>query len=137
MEIVYDFIDLMKRFRNIEIFEIPKMDIDLTISQMKMIGFVHGKVVCRTQDIADGMDITAPTVSVAVNKLVATGWLVKNPDPNDGRATLISLAEKSKEVFGEMQKKQKLGIKKILSSLTKEEQNSLFVLLNRIVNSLE
>ena len=36
----YEFIELMERFRKIEIFGIPKMDIDLTISQLKMIGYV-------------------------------------------------------------------------------------------------
>ena len=72
----YEFIELMERFRKIEVFGIPKMDIDLTISQLKMIGYVYGKEVCRTKDIEDGMELSAPTVSVAVNKLVSGGWLI-------------------------------------------------------------
>ena len=137
MASIYEFIDLMERFRKIEIFGIPKMDIDLTISQLKMIGYVYKKEECRTQDIADGMELSAPTVSVAVNRLVSKGWLNKKSDPEDGRATLISVAGKSIEVFGEVRKKQIEGVKRILSSLNEEEKKSLFDLLSRIVNSFE
>ena len=137
MASIYEFIELMERFRKIEIFGIPKMDIDLTISQLKMIGYVYNKEICRTQDIADGMELSAPTVSVAVNRLVSKGWLNKKSDPEDGRATLISVAGKSIEVFGEVRKKQIEGVKRILSSLNEEEKKSLFDLLSRIVNSFE
>jgi DNA-binding MarR family transcriptional regulator len=133
----YEFIELMKRFRKIEVFGFPKMDIDLTISQLKMIGFVYNKEICRTQDIADGLDLSAPTVSVAVNKLVSKGWLNKESDPDDGRATLISVAEKFIDVFGEVRKKQIEGVKSILSILNEDEKNTLFDLLSRIVNSFE
>ncbi len=137
MASTYEFIELMERFRKIEVFGIPKMDIDLTISQLKMIGFVYNKEICRTQDIADGMELSAPTVSVAVNRLVSKGWLNKKSDPEDGRATLISVAGKSIKVFGEVRKKKIEGVKRILANLNEEERKSLFDLLSRIVNSFE
>jgi len=83
------------------------------------------------------LTISAPTVSVTVNKLVALGWLEKNPDPEDGRATLISLADKSLDIIGQMKKKQLLGINRVLCSLNEKEQQSLLNLLDRIVNSFE
>ena len=53
MEAVLDFLNLMQRFRELKVFEFPRMDLDLTISQLRIIGFVHSKDECRTQDIAD------------------------------------------------------------------------------------
>jgi DNA-binding MarR family transcriptional regulator len=137
MASINEFIELMKRFRKIEVFGFPKMDIDLTISQLKMIGYVYNKEICRTQDIADGLGLSAPTVSVAVNKLVSKGWLNKESDPDDGRATLISVAGKFIDVFGEVRKKQIEGVKSILSILNEDEKKTLFDLLSRIVNSFE
>jgi len=137
MDVAYELIELMIRFRKLNIFGFPRMDNDLTLSQLRIIGFVHNNGTCRTQDIADGIGITAPTASVAVNKLAALGWLEKNPDPDDGRATLISLAAKTSQTFDKIREKRISGIQRLLADLSSEEQKSLLDLLRRIVNSHE
>ncbi len=137
MGVAYEFIEIMKRFRKLNIFEFPEMDNDLTLSQLRIIGFVHKNGKCRTQDIAKGIEITAPTVSVAVNKLVALGWLEKNPDPDDGRATIISLAAKASNTFKKIRQKHISGIQNFLAELSGEEQEYLLELLRRVINSNE
>jgi DNA-binding MarR family transcriptional regulator len=137
MDFAYEFIELMIRFRKLKVFEFPGMDNDLTLAQLRIIGFVHNNGTCRTQDIADGIEITAPTASVAVNKLAALGWLEKNPDPDDGRATLISLAAKASDTFRKIREKRISGIQRLLVDLSSEEQKTLLDLLSRIVNSNE
>ena len=113
------------------------MNFDLTLSQLKMIGFVHGNGFSRMQDIADGLEITAPTASVAVNKLVSAGWLEKNPDPEDGRAALISLTSRTKKTFMKVRKKQIAGVQRALSGLTSKEQKTLLELLRNIIHTIE
>ncbi len=137
MDVAHEFIELMFRFRKLNIFEFPKMDIDLTLSQLRIIRFIHKSSKCRTQDIADGIEISAPTASVAVNKLVGMGWLEKNPDPDDGRATLISLSAKASDTFNKIREKHISGIRRFLADLSGEEQKYLLELLSRIVNSNE
>lgn len=137
MDIVFEFIDLMNRTKRMKFFEIPNLGAGFTIAQMRIVGFLHRSGSSRTQDIANGLDISAPTASVSINKLVDAGWLEKSPDPKDGRATLISIASKTKKTFMKMRKKRIEGVKESLSVLTQEEQKTLLSFLSRIADNFE
>ncbi|MEK6221478.1 MAG: MarR family transcriptional regulator [Chloroflexota bacterium] len=127
----------MQRMRKLGLAHLPVGNQDLTISQMQILAFIFQSPECHLQDIAVAQGISPPTASVAVKRLVESGWVLRNPDPHDGRATCFSLTHKSKSTIkrGLLARNQVLKI--FFSGLTVPEQDQLLTLLERAVNSVE
>jgi DNA-binding MarR family transcriptional regulator len=104
---------------------------------MEILWFIHGASKCRVQDIADGLGITPPSVSVALQRLEKAGWLERHPDPEDGRATCSSLTKKSTEMLHRVREAQYRGIEQFLMGLTGKEKISLVVLLEKAISTAE
>lgn len=128
---------LMKRFMALRLVDMPRLETDLNLPQIEILGFVANAPECRIQDIADGLELTPPTVSVAVRRLEETGWLERHGDPNDKRATCISLTPKSSELVAIVQERQKFAIQQFLDGLDETEQAQFIDLFGRAVNAAE
>jgi DNA-binding MarR family transcriptional regulator len=127
----------MQRMIKLWLTEIPRLDYDLSFSQMEMLWFIKGAPNCRVQDIADGLGITPPSVSVALRRLEEAGWLERHPDPDDGRVTCSSLTEKSVEMLQRVQVAQHRGVERFLAGLTADEKEQLVNLLEKAIASAE
>ena len=55
----------------------------------------------RLSELADTVELDLSTVSRQMRDLVAIGLVVKVPDPDDGRASLLSLSERGRAVLGD------------------------------------
>jgi DNA-binding MarR family transcriptional regulator len=137
MDTIDRMVGIMKRMRNLRLMEPPRVNPDLTLSQLEMIGYIHYSNGCRIQDIAEGMSLSAPTVSVAVKRLEDDGWLERTPDPTDGRSSCIALTKKSQETFQEVIQAQMGGLRRFLEGLNIKEQDQLIGLLDRAVSAAE
>lgn len=49
--------------------------------------------------LADAIDVDAPTASGLLDRLVRDGWIASAPNPDDGRSRLVSLTEKATDVL--------------------------------------
>ena len=80
--------------------------------------------------------LTAPTVSVTLQKMEHNGLIVRKPDPKDMRQVRVSLTDKGRElhhlVFGIIKETEK----NVLSGITAEEQEQLIRLLNKMKANL-
>ena len=128
---------LMRRLLKLRLVEIPLLDYDLSLSQMEILLFIQGSEKCRVQDIADGLGITPPTVSVALRRLEDAGWLERHPDPEDGRATCSALTQKSMQMMEHVKAAQHRGVEQFLMGLTTDEKNHLVDLLEKAITSAE
>jgi len=125
----------LQRMIKLRLAEIPRLDYDLTFSQMEMLWFIKRAPNCRVQDIADGLGITPPSVSVALRRLEEAGWLERHPDPEDGRATCSLLTEKSVEMLQRVHVAQRRGIERFLAGLSTDEKEQLVNLLEKAIAS--
>ncbi|MEN8241429.1 MAG: MarR family transcriptional regulator [Chloroflexota bacterium] len=114
-----------------------KGQFDLTIPQVRLIRFVRRNLGCHLQDIAEGLELSPPTVSVAIRKLEAGGWLERRPDPDDGRASCVFLTQESDRVVEEMLVHRKKIGKMLFSGLSDTEQEQLLALLEKGIISIE
>jgi MarR family transcriptional regulator for hemolysin len=128
---------LMRRLLKLRFVEVPRLDYDLSISQMEILLFVQGSEKCRVQDIADGLGITPPSVSVALQRLERGGWLERHPDPEDRRASCSALTKKSRQMMGRVKDAQHRGVEQFLMGLTADEKNRLVDLLEKAITSAE
>ncbi len=74
-------------------------DIDASISEVHLIDAIGRREAATISDIASALNITLASVTIAVNKLVAKGFLIKEKNPSDGRSVYISLTKAGKRVY--------------------------------------
>ena len=127
---------LLRRLRSLPMFK-PPTDLPLSPPQAALLRWVAKSPGCGVRDIARGLNVTPPTVSVGVHRLVDNGWLEQRSDPNDRRARPIYPTEKGQKFLSAwtQHRDQMLGI--FLSGLESDEQETLIDLLERAINALE
>lgn len=80
--------------------------------------------------IASQLDITRPSTTVAVNKLVAKKYVEKSPCANDGRSVRVKLTQKGDKAYSAL-KKHHSGLGDTLRQRYSEEE------CNQIADSIE
>lgn len=101
--------------------------IDLSISELHLIESVgknkeKGKTI---SDIADDLNITLPSVTVAINKLVRKGYVQKVKCENDGRVVYVSLTKLGKKMDAVHQYFHITMVRSVSKDLLEEEKNAM------------
>ena len=129
-------VQLMDRLGNLQLYEVPRANFDLSITQIEVLRFVGLNPGCHLQDISEELNLTPPTISVSIRKLEDDQWIERHNDPKDGRASCIYLTSKSKNALQTAIEYQIVIIKKFLQELTDQEQEILLSLLKKAVDGM-
>jgi DNA-binding MarR family transcriptional regulator len=105
--------------------------------QVAMLNWVARSPGCGVRDIAQGLRVTPPTISVGVRRLVKDGWLEQRNDPDDRRARPLFLTDKGKGFVDIIHQHRMETIRLFLSGLSNVEQEQLICLLDRAIGALE
>lgn len=132
-------ISLLERVRSMRLAEpgLMEMKADLSLPQIGLIKWIADSPGYRLQDIAQGVGLSAPTVSVAIQRLVRKGWLERKSDPEDKRAKRIYPTLKAGELQAKFKKLRRKGIKQFLAGLEENEQDQLISLLEQALNAFD
>ena len=130
-------LNLFQRIKQFDLGKLPHNEVDLTMAQMQVIRFVGEHPHCHLQDLAEGLGVSSPTVSVSIRRLEEAGLITRHPDPEDGRATCLRLTKKSQAAFTETKRQMFLRMQWFLSHLTAEEQEQLLELMEKAVSGIE
>ncbi len=90
-------------------------------------GGVHQK------DLLENAHINASSMSEFISKLEEDGYLKREIDPQDKRATLLSLSELGKARINELQDERSDRLNKMFAKLNSEEKEQLSALLEKIL----
>lgn len=88
-------------------------------------------------ELARHMVIEQPTMAATLSRMERDGLLVRRPDPEDGRKTLIALAPEAREKMEAVAGAVVAVNGRALEGLTAEERRSYIGLLGKIVGNLE
>ncbi len=91
----------------------------------------------RLSDLADSVHLDLSTVSRQCRDLVEAGLLVKVPDPNDGRALLLSLSDRGQSVLDAVSEARRQLLAEAVSGWTDRERGALAEGLLRLGAGLE
>ena len=91
----------------------------------------------RQKQLTEEMRINASTMSEFIGHLETDGYVERNIDPSDKRATLIKKKKKGRARACELQDERKEKLDQLFSPLTEEEQKELFRLLNKLQRRAE
>lgn len=92
----------------------------------------HAAPGLRQKQLTEIMRVNASSMSEFIGHLESDGYVERNVDPSDKRATLISLTEKGRARACELQDERKEKMDRLFSPLTEEEKKELFRLLDKL-----
>ena len=79
----------------------------------------------RISDLVHLQRITQPTMTALVQRLEGEEWVTREPDPDDGRATLVRLTELGATALGEYRQAAATRITPLLAELTEFDRATL------------
>lgn len=129
------FVDLIKQFAHIPLMFLPD-DIELSSSAVPLLMWVSRSPGCGVLDIAKGLQLSPPTISVGIHRLVKGGWLERRQDPQDQRLRPLYLTAKGNEVVCRVKAHRIRIVRIFLAGLTSEEQQLLYALMEKAVNRM-
>ena len=88
----------------------------------------------RQKTIAERAGIRQSSASELINKLESTGYIDRKVDPDDKRATLLTLTEKGQARAAEVEDERKAMFEGIFAKLTDEEKETLSQLLDKLLS---
>ena len=112
-------------------------DVPVTPSQLVLLDWVAASPGCGIQEIATGLGLTPPTVSVGVRRLEEAGLLERQPDPQDGRSVQLFLTPQGETLHQRAQDFRRGRVRRLLSGLTPQEQETLLDLWERALGAVE
>ncbi|MBE9523637.1 MAG: MarR family transcriptional regulator [Chloroflexi bacterium] len=127
---------LLNRLRSLHLLRNPP-DCELTHSQIGMLAWITRSPGCGVLEIASALGLTAPTVSVGIQRLTKDGWLERRQDPDDRRAKPIYLTDKSAVFMKALRAHQARTLKYFLSGLNQSEQKQFLLLFESAVSNME
>ena len=130
-------LSLFELLRKLAFGQHPLQDSRVTMPQLTLLDWVAESPGSGIQDIADGLGLTAPTVSVGVRRLEAAGLLERRPDPKDGRAIQTFLTAQGQTLHERARAFRREKMQRLLTGLTSEEGAMLLALLEKALNSAE
>lgn len=136
-QVVIRFADLMKRIRRLGLDSLNSDEGAASPAQMTLIDWVALNPGCGVLDIAAGLHLTPPTVSIGVKKMEKIGIVERKPNPSDARSVQFFLTRRGQEISDKHQGYQKRKFQQLLSGLSQQEQETLIELLERALQSAE
>ena len=87
----------------------------------------------RQKVVAEQAGVNQSSASELISKLAEAGYIRREPDPDDKRATLIFLTEKGKERALQVQEERKNMYGGIFDALSEKEKKTLSDLLDKLL----
>jgi DNA-binding MarR family transcriptional regulator len=83
------------------------------------------------------LGLSAGTISLRIDRLVRKGLAERQPDPEDGRGSLISITERGQALFEACAPEHLANAQELLAGLAEDEREQLGRLLGKLLYTLE
>jgi DNA-binding MarR family transcriptional regulator len=109
----------------------------LSLLQLETMIFLNQQVDAQMLDIANYLQITKPTATSLLDKLVEGDLVTRNSDAKDRRLVKLSLTEKGKTLVEEGKKEKNKRMSKLLSYLNEEDKYIMLRILSNLIINIE
>ncbi len=89
----------------------------------------------RAGDLASDLHVSRPTMSKQLTRLASAGLIAKSPDPDDGRATLVSLTDAGARAYDALVDRGLHMMHQIMVAWQPEERRRMAQLVDRFVTT--
>ncbi len=105
---------------------------NLTFNQFKVLEVLYHLGDLNIGSITKLTMSTPGNITVVVKNLKRDEWITSIKDPNDSRASILSITQKGKDVIEEVFPNHAKNLTQSLEVLSDEELNTLYDLLNKV-----
>jgi DNA-binding MarR family transcriptional regulator len=130
-------LELFRRMRKIAFSQHPLQDGEVTMPQLTLLDWLARSPGASIVEIAEGLALTAPTVSVTVSQMEQAGWLERRPNPADARALQVHLTNKGSALQQRAYRFRLDKMRRLLKGLGEEEKILLLALLEKAISHAE
>jgi len=131
------FLVLTTRLRRLRADTPPPQAAQVSPSLMVIIEYVATSPDCGVKEIAHGLKVSMPTVSVGVRQLEEAGFIGRRPHPRDKRAVQIFLTPAGQDLYERTHAFRRQMFEKLLAALPSEERDTLLYLLEKALDYAE
>jgi DNA-binding MarR family transcriptional regulator len=110
---------------------------DLTPSRYTALTTLEKRGSLRPGDLAEAMAIAKPTLSRLLEALTAGGWIVREVDPDDRRASLVGLSARGHDVLDRIRREATTALRDDIDALSADQQRVLAAALPVLVEVAE
>ena len=93
----------------------------LSMPQFSILMQLHHRGACGMSEISERFEVSPAAASQLVDKLVQSGFIVREEDPNDRRAKLLNLTDKGRELIRQGIDERYRWVDQLTEKLTAEE----------------
>jgi len=108
------------------------LDAGLTLSQFSVLEALYHKGGLRICEIIEKTLSTGGNMTVVVNNLIKDGLISRCKDPGDGRASVINLTEKGRNLIADLFPRHVDTIQSLMEGLNEDEKKQLLDLLKKL-----
>lgn len=98
---------------------------DLSLAQTRLLFFVMSHGATRMGRLAQVLDVTMPTVTGMVERMVQRGLVERDSDPNDRRVVLVVATDQGREELEQLIGVRAHVMRKMFARMTQEELEQL------------
>jgi MarR family transcriptional regulator, organic hydroperoxide resistance regulator len=109
----------------------------ISILQLHALIFIKKQQPISMHEIADMFQITKPTATSLLSKLIKLELVKREYDKEDRRVIRISLSEKGQKMFSKIMSKTLEKLQKVLKEISKEDKGNLVRIINDISKKME
>ncbi len=131
------FYELMRRLRKLGLDSHSLENAPVSPAQIAFLDWIATTPGCGVQDIADGLGLTPPTISVGVRRLEENNLVERKPDPQDGRSVQFLLTRRGQALQRRIKDSHRRKFRRLLAGLSPQESKMLLQLLERALDTAE
>ena len=131
------FLHLMDRLRRLGRGIPPPIEAQISPSLLSLVEYAAESPGCGVQEMAKGLNLATPTVSIGAQKLEEAGLVERQSDPQDGRAVRLFLTPEGHDLHQRTSNYRRQKFERLLAGLTPQEQETLLGLLEKALNAAE
>ena len=110
-----------------------KEGLDVTHGQLRLLRTLdHADRALRLSELANQLGIVPRSATTVVDDLEAAGLVARSPDPNDRRATLVTLTPAGTDLLTTIRRNRRDAMVTLIDRLSAAERSDLLRLLTRL-----
>ena len=94
----------------------------LSMPQFSVMMQLHHKGACGMSEVSERFEITPAAASQLVDKLVQSGFIVREEDPSDRRAKVLNITDKGRELIQRGIEERYRWVDQLVEKLTAEQK---------------
>ena len=113
------------------------MGLDVTMPQMKVLMLLRENGALRVGVLARHLNVSTPTITGIVDRLVRQALVRRDDDPTDRRVVLNVLTRQGEEMMDRLRERGNAELARLVATLTPKERHDLTRILTRLKESFD